>query len=296
MRARFENDKRLLVSTLSVQEAVFGDATAAEMLADAATIVEYASGQQLVSQGGTDNDVYFILSGTVSVQVHGREVARRSAGQHIGEMALINPSARRSASVTAIDTVTAAKVSEAGFEKIATAKPHLWRSFARELCNRLAERNKFVRIPNDRPAIFLGCATESLSLAEQIQLAFKFDPVDVRVWTDDVFGASSFPLMDLEAQIEASDFGVLLLSADDEVTSRTKTMNAPRDNVIFELGLFIGGLSHSRTFLVKPRGIDLKIPSDLLGLTPLEYTPGAPTAAKLLRTEIWNVVQKLGVR
>jgi CRP/FNR family transcriptional regulator, cyclic AMP receptor protein len=296
MRARFESDKRLLVSALSTQEAVVGDTTAAELLADSATIVEYTSGEPLVLQGGTDNDVFFILSGSVSIQVHGREVARRCAGQHIGEMALINPNARRSASVIAIDAVTAAKLSEANFETIAAARPQLWRSFARQLCNRLAERNKFVRIPNDRPALFLGCATESLSFAEQVQLAFKFDPVDVRVWTDDVFGASSFPLVDLETAIERSDFGVLLLSPDDEVTSRMKTMNAPRDNVIFELGLFIGGLGHARTFLVKPRGVDLKIPSDLLGLTPFEYTPGAPIAAKLLRTEIWNVMEKLGVR
>ena len=41
----------------------------------------------------------FLLAGRVSVVVHGREVAIRSAGQHVGEMGMIDPAAPRCASV-----------------------------------------------------------------------------------------------------------------------------------------------------------------------------------------------------
>lgn len=296
MKNRFESDKRLLVEALSHQEAVLGDTAAAELLAASATLVDYASGQDLIVQNAIDNDVCFILSGTVSVRVHGREVARRRAGQHVGEMALINPSSRRSATVTALDPVTVARIAEADFDKVAAVRPGLWRTLARHLCTRLAERNKLVRKPNDHPELFIGCASESLGFAEELQLAFKFDPVVVRVWTDDVFRASSFPLTDLEEHLERSDFGILLLSPDDTVTSRSHTLNAPRDNVIFELGLFIGALGHARTLIIQPRGTDLKIPSDLLGLTPLGYVPGSATATKMLRTEIMKIVNTEGVR
>ena len=97
-------------------------------------------------------------------------------------------------------------------------------------------------------------------------------------------------------QLPQIDFAILLLSPDDQVTSRAKTSAAPRDNIIFEIGLFIGALRHERTLIIQPRGTDLKIPSDLLGLTPIDYIPGSPQAAKLLRTEIMKIIDKYGVR
>ena len=62
-----------------------------------------------------------------------------------------------------------------------------------------------------------------------------------------------------------------VLSPDDAVISRDATLEAPRDNLVFELGLFMGALGHSRTFLLHHRGSGLKIPTDLSGFTPLTY-------------------------
>jgi predicted nucleotide-binding protein len=50
-----------------------------------------------------------------------------------------------------------------------------------------------------------------------------------------------------------------------------KKKPSPRDNVIFELGLFMGALTRTRTFVLAPSQVDLKIPSDLLGVTFLRY-------------------------
>jgi len=96
----------------------------------------------------------------------------------------------------------------------------------------------------------------------------------VRVWTDGVFRASRTSVESLLATVSESDFAVLVISPDDQAFSRGNEHQGPRDNVLFELGLFMGAIGHDRTFMVKPRGIDIKIPTDLLGVIPLDYAEG----------------------
>jgi hypothetical protein len=48
-------------------------------------------------------------------------------------------------------------------------------------------------------------------------------------------------------------------------------MLSPRDNVLFELGLFMGRLGRSRTFILHQRVPAPKIPSDLAGVTTAVY-------------------------
>ena len=96
----------------------------------------------------------------------------------------------------------------------------------------------------------------------------------VKVWTDDTFEASSFPIESLERELHRVDFAALVLSPDDRVISRGIATDAPRDNIVFELGLFMGALGRFRTFLVYPRGIETKIPTDLTGITALTYELG----------------------
>ncbi|MEY9409888.1 hypothetical protein ABH989_004354 [Bradyrhizobium ottawaense] len=63
-----------------------------------------------------------------------------------------------------------------------------------------------------------------------------------------------------------------MLAPDDVTTIRDATVRTARDNVVFELGLFIGRLGSDRCFLIVPRGLDnLHLPTDLLGLTPATY-------------------------
>ncbi|PSU23143.1 hypothetical protein CTM84_03555 [Photobacterium kishitanii] len=72
--------------------------------------------------------------------------------------------------------------------------------------------------------------------------------------------------------LNASDFGIFVFSPDDETKMRGHVSESVRDNVIFELGLFIGKLGKRRCFIVMPDNIDLRIPTDLVGVTPATYS------------------------
>lgn len=65
----------------------------------------------------------------------------------------------------------------------------------------------------------------------------------------------------------AYDFAVFILTADDQITSRKKKSKAPRDNVLFELGLFISAIGPDRVLAFVQKGVgDVKKPSDLAGV------------------------------
>lgn len=259
------------ISALRQQVILHNNEPLLEELADQVELIQFESGDQLISQDDVDNDIYFILAGRLSIVVNGREVAIRKSGEHVGEMALIDPSARRSASVVAIEQTVVAKISEAAFRPLADKYPRVWQLTAVEICNRLRQRNRLVASKNPRPILFVGSSTESLEVARAIRSNFNHDDYVINLWTDRVFGPSRFPIAELEKQIQEADFAVLVLGADDIVESRNEKLYSPRDNVIFELGLFMGALSHERTFMVVPRGCDIKMPTDLLGLVSLSY-------------------------
>lgn len=94
------------------------------------------------------------------------------------------------------------------------------------------------------------------------------------------------------------DFAVLLMTADDTTASRGRRKASPRDNVVFELGLFMGALGRDRTFVVSPKGVDLKLPTDLLGVTNVMYeNDGARTVGRRmsgLAKALGNQITKQG--
>ena len=260
-----------LVEALEIQPVVGGDTAIANAISGCVEVASFQPGSSIIEESAPDNDLYFILAGVVSIRVSGREIAVRTAGQHVGEMALLDPGQPRSASAVADGEVVAARISASGFAGLADANPRLWRNVARVLAERLRQRNRFVLPANPRPVIFVGCSTESLPIGRAVQSALEHDPIVVRVWTDDTFRASQFPVESLERELAKVDFAALVLSPDDTVISRDSERQAPRDNLVFELGLCMGALGHSRTFLLHPRGSDVKIPTDLSGFTPLTY-------------------------
>lgn len=95
------------------------------------------------------------------------------------------------------------------------------------------------------------------------------------VWTDGVFGVGGTTLGSLVGQASEVDFAVMVVNSVDTANVRGQTRNIARDNVIFELGLFSGGIGRERTFMVYDRTSPLDLPTDLLGVTPATYQPHA---------------------
>jgi predicted nucleotide-binding protein len=125
-------------------------------------------------------------------------------------------------------------------------------------------------IKPQRPRLFIGSSSEGLRPAEALQANLDRD-AECTIWSQGVFGLSNASIESLERQLRSSQFAVLVLTADDATESRGEKRHSPRDNVIFELGLFMGALGRARTFIVKPRSQDLKMPSDLAGIGAADY-------------------------
>ena len=64
---------------------------------------------------------------------------------------------------------------------------------------------------------------------------------------------------------------IVVMTPDDRLTSRGVEHLAPRDNLIFELGLFIGRHGRRAAFILKPSGAETKLPSDLSGVVWADY-------------------------
>jgi hypothetical protein len=119
--------------------------------------------------------------------------------------------------------------------------------------------------------VFIGSSSEGLDLAKALQVLLDKE-CEVTIWSQGVFGLSDGTLETLIAASKDYDFAALILTPDDVTISRTITNKAPRDNVLFELGLFVGSLGIHRTFIIVERESDTKLPSDLGGITRASYT------------------------
>jgi hypothetical protein len=104
---------------------------------------------------------------------------------------------------------------------------------------------------DNRSHVFSGSSAEGLKVAEALQVALDYT-CETQVWCQGVFGLGGGVLEDLEVATSRADFAILVLTPDDTVTSRDATSPSPRDNVIFELGLFIGALGLNQAHLSLP--------------------------------------------
>ncbi|MCK1524743.1 TIR domain-containing protein [Bradyrhizobium sp. 17] len=300
MIERFEGDtgRRLLLDALSSQKIVAGSAALAEELAASVALLQVEPGEVLIEQDTEGNEVFLILTGAFDVTVNGRKVGRRGPSDHVGEMAAIEPTQRRAATLVAAERSVVGKLTEPQFHEIANKYPNVYRYVGRELARRLQQRNQLVGKYRDKIRVFIISSAEALPVARAIQDALQYDPFTVVIWTDGVFRIANYTLQSLEDQVDNSDFAIAIAHTDDLTVTRGQEWPAPRDNVIFELGLFMGRLGRARAILMEPREEKVKLPSDLSGVTTISYRfvqgPDAPALIAPACNQLRDYIKAMG--
>src|SRR5258708_25067715 len=130
-----------------------------------------------------------------------------------------------------------------------------------------------------KPRIFLGSSAQQEKLLQALTRGLQ-DVADVDAWTT-VFNPGVSTLDRLVELTREVDFAAFVFAHDDWTSKGaapdpTAAQASPRDNVVFEAGLFGGALGMRRTFILHARGA--KLPTDLLGLTSIRYDPDTTPA------------------
>jgi hypothetical protein len=121
-----------------------------------------------------------------------------------------------------------------------------------------------------KPSVFIGSSSEGLDFARAVRSLLKED-AEVTMWNEGFFRLGNTFIETLVNSLSRFDFAILVLTPDDLVHSRETETFGPRDNVIFELGLFTGYLGRGRSFVLHQAEAKLKLPTDLTGLTTATY-------------------------
>ena len=149
-----------------------------------------------------------------------------------------------------------------------------------------------------KPRIFLGSSAKQVKLLQGLTRGLD-DIAHVEPWTTS-FNPGTTTLDRLVELAHEVDFAAFAFAQDDWTTASTPAspstssgQASPRDNVVFEAGLFGGVLGMRRTFIIHAHGA--KLPSDLLGLTCVRYG-GTTTAAemKLINENLRKAIEHEG--
>lgn len=125
-------------------------------------------------------------------------------------------------------------------------------------------------------SVFIGSSVESLPVVRVIERRLRENHrLAVTPWTDLPLKPGTHFLASLIAASSSFDAAVLVFGPDDLIISRGKKQRVPRDNVVFELGLFMGHLDTERTIVVAPNEweANLKVLSDIGSLNRITYPP-----------------------
>ena len=149
-----------------------------------------------------------------------------------------------------------------------------------------------------KPRIFLGSSAKQAKLLQALTRGLD-DIAHVEPWTT-AFNPGTTTLDRLVELAHEVDFAAFAFAQDDWTTASTAAspspssgQASPRDNVVFEAGLFGGVLGMRRTFIIHAHGA--KLPTDLLGLTCVRYGgTTTPAEMKLVNENLRKAIENEG--
>ena len=148
-----------------------------------------------------------------------------------------------------------------------------------------------------KPRIFLGSSGKQEKLLQALARGLE-DVAQVEPWTTS-FNPGTTTLERLLELAHEVDFAAFVFAQDDWTTQSPQVLvspgsgqASPRDNVVFEAGLFGGTLGMRRTFILHANGC--KLPSDLLGLTCVRYEATTPTAVRVINQKLRKAIENEG--
>ena len=149
----------------------------------------------------------------------------------------------------------------------------------------------------NKPRIFLGSSGKQEKLLQALARGLE-DVAHVEPWTTS-FNPGTTTLERLLELAQGVDFAAFVFAQDDWTTQGPRESSAPesgqaspRDNVVFEAGLFGGTLGMRRTFILHAHGA--KLPSDLLGLTCVRYEAANPAEIRVVNQKLRNAIENEG--
>jgi Predicted nucleotide-binding protein containing TIR-like domain len=145
----------------------------------------------------------------------------------------------------------------------------------------------------NKPRIFLGSSGKQAKLLQAITRGLE-DAADVEPWTT-TFNPGRSTLDRLVELSQEVDFAAFVFAQDDWTTTDASQSGeaSPRDNVVFEAGLFGGALGIRRTFILHAEGA--KLPTDLLGLTSIRYDPDTtPAIVRQINQKLRKAIETEG--
>lgn len=142
--------------------------------------------------------------------------------------------------------------------------------------------------------IFIGSSNEAHENGILLEIAkivedCRMNPIR---WNQSpsLFEVGKCTLENLEEMINKENISasIFIYSSDDKTWYRGKDVGKPRDNVVFEHGLFSGKLGRTRSIIVKYGNVEL--PTDLCGITYIDFSEGKKTKGEIdLRNWLFNI-------
>lgn len=124
---------------------------------------------------------------------------------------------------------------------------------------------------SEKPTVFIASSSEAISVAEAVHIKLEQD-LRPRLWVN-AFDLSSITITTLMNKTKEVDYAVFVFHPDDKTLIREKEYSTIRDNVLLELGMFIGSLGLERCFILAPKSAEstFRLPTDLAGVTASFY-------------------------